>query len=68
MADDKLAGRTTARRAVDGQRYVGAAGAVFIPHPLIDEVTIASMVASGEWTLLEEPKPAKKAVAKRSPK
>lgn len=67
MADDKFAGRTLARRPVDGQRYVGAAGAVFVPHPLIDETTIASMVASGEWTPLEEQKP-KKAAVKRSPK
>lgn len=68
MADDKLAGRTVARRESVGQRYVGQAGAVFVPHPLLDETTIESKVAAGEWTPFEEPKPAKKTAPKPSPK
>jgi hypothetical protein len=67
MADDKHAGRAQERRPSDDRRFVGPAGAVFVPHPLVDEDTIAVKVASGEWTLLEEQAP-KKSAAKRSPK
>lgn len=59
------AGRTEARRPADKRRFRGSAGAVFVPHPLIDEVTIQSYLAAGEWSLVEE-KPAKKAAS--SPK
>lgn len=56
---DKHAGRTQERRPADNRRFVGPAGAVFVPHPLVDEVTIASKVASGEWTPVEESAPTK---------
>lgn len=63
------AGRTEARRpSSDGRRFVGPAGAVFVPHPLLDETTIETKVASGEWVPFEEPKPAKKTASKSSPK
>jgi hypothetical protein len=65
MADDKFVGRTLARREDVEQRYVGPAGAVFVPHAQLDDETLASKVASGEWTLHE---PAKKTASKRSPK
>jgi hypothetical protein len=65
MADDKNVGRTRARRPADDRRFVGPAGAVFVPHPYLDEDTIASKIASGEWTPVEEPKPAKKAASKK---
>jgi len=46
------------------RRFRGPGGAVFVPHPTVDESTIAMAVASGEWTPVEEPKPAKRAPAK----
>lgn len=46
------------------RRFRGPVGAVFVPHPTVDETTIASKVASGEWTPVEESKPAKRAPAK----
>lgn len=57
---DKHAGRTQSRRPVDDRRFVGPSGAVFVPHSLIDEVTIARNVEAGEWTPVE-PRPVKKA-------
>lgn len=63
------AGRTEARRpASDTRRFVGPAGAVFVPHPLLDEVTIETNVQSGEWTPIEESKPVKKATKSPSKK
>lgn len=63
-------GRTQERRPADQRRFIGPAGAVFVPHPLVDETTIASKVESGEWSELlpESSKPAKKAAAKPSSK
>ena len=51
------------------RRLRGASGAIFVPHHTIDDVTIASQIASGEWSEIEESKPAaKKAPAKKSDK
>ncbi|HEY9353791.1 MAG TPA: hypothetical protein VIP28_11095 [Nocardioides sp.] len=66
--DDKHAGRTQARRPSDKRRFVGLAGAVFVPHPLVDEETIATKVESGEWTPVEDKVPAKKTASKPSEK
>ena len=53
------AGRIEARRPADSRRFIGPAGAVFVPHPLIDEDTIAANVASGDWTEVQpDPEPA----------
>lgn len=49
----------------DKRRFVGPAGAVFVPHETVDEVTIKTLVDAGEWTLVES-KPAKKTAPKPS--
>lgn len=54
----------------DKRRFVGPSGGVFVPHPTVDEVSIATAVASGEWTPVVEklatPQPVKKTARKRT--
>lgn len=44
----------------DKRRLRGPGGAIFVPHPTVDESTIKSKRATGEWSEVEEPKPTPK--------